>query len=63
MERFDNRVWYITRAEMLGTYEEHELEALMESARARLQHELEGHHLHRKVADQYLERIRKQNGQ
>lgn len=63
VERFDNRMWYITRADMLGTYEEHELEALRDSARARLEHDLNGHHKHRKVADQYLSRIRRQNGQ
>lgn len=63
VERFDNRMWYIRRSEMLGSLEEHELEALEESARARLESELEQDHRHRKVADQYLSRIRRTSGQ
>ena len=62
VERYDNQMWWIARAEMMGSLEEHELEALRESARVRLEHALENDHRHRKVADQYLRWIRKTNG-
>jgi len=60
--RYDNRLWFISRSEMLGTLEDFELAALLESAKVRYLGELQGDHTARKVADQYLERLRSSSG-
>lgn len=62
IQRFDNRRWWLARKEMQGTFEEHELRALAESAVNRLRSELENDHSARKRCDQYLERIRSKSG-
>ena len=62
VQRFDNRRWWLARKEAAGIFEDHELEALRESAVNRLRSELENDHSARKRADQYLLSIRRRSG-